>query len=143
MITDAYAELATEVGEAIQKVSLNCPTCLNGQTSKQLFKRPAEGWALDVEPASKRQRVELPQETTVANPFRKITRPMTHDRSAPKPAGLSARRSLFTRPACRSDVPALHSSPCSVPVLDLQARVRSETAGCVCRKHLLCSYCLK
>ncbi len=65
MITDAYAELATEVGEAIQKVSLNCPTCLNGQTSKQLFKRPAEGWASDVEPASKRQRVELPQETTV------------------------------------------------------------------------------
>ncbi len=47
----------------MQKLGLKVP-CLSEWADKQAAsKRPAEGWASDAEPAFKRQRVELPQET--------------------------------------------------------------------------------
>jgi len=67
MDTDAYALFATEVGQAeldsMEKIGLKLPYLFEWADKQAASKRLAEGWASDGEPASKRQRVELPQET--------------------------------------------------------------------------------
>jgi len=67
MDTDAYAVFATEVGQAeldsMGKLGLKVPYLSEWVDKQAASKRLAECWAPDAEPASKRQRVELPQET--------------------------------------------------------------------------------
>jgi len=67
MDTDAYAVFATEVGQAeldsMKKLGLKVPYLSEWAEKQAASKRLAEGWASDAEPATKRQRVELPQET--------------------------------------------------------------------------------
>jgi len=67
MDTDAYAVFATEVGQAeldsMYKLGLKVPYLSEWADKQAASKRLAEGWASNAEPASKRQRVELPQET--------------------------------------------------------------------------------
>ncbi len=67
MDTDAYAVFATEVGQAeldsMYNLGLKVPYLSEWADKQAASKRLAEGWVSDAEPASKRQRVELPQET--------------------------------------------------------------------------------
>jgi len=67
MDTDACAVFATEVGQAeldsMEKLGLKVPYLSEWADKQAASKRLAEGWASNAKPASKRQRVELPQET--------------------------------------------------------------------------------
>ncbi len=67
MDTDAYADFTTEVGQAeldsMDKLGLQVPYLSDRADKQAASKRLAEGWASVAEPATKRQRVELREET--------------------------------------------------------------------------------
>jgi len=82
MNTDAYAEFATEVGQAeldsMEKFGLKVPYLSEWADEQAASKRPAEGWASDAEPASKGQRVELPRTLSLDQHWQQSVRSTLH-----------------------------------------------------------------